>query len=210
MTPTHAHRFITIEGGDGSGKSSHLQALADLLRSTGAEVVVTREPGGTPLGEKLRSLVLSTPMTLRTEALLVFAARHEHLELVIKPALASGAWVLCDRFTDSTVAYQGGGRGLPLEQIQILEDWVHPDIQPSLTLLFDLDPAIADRRMAGRNLDRFEKESLAFRTRIRESYLARAAQAPERFRVIDSSLPLREVQIIALAQLRAWLDANTL
>jgi dTMP kinase len=156
----------------------------------------TREPGGTPLGEKLRELLLHEPMHLETEALLMFAARREHLELVIKPAIARGDWVVCDRFTDASFAYQGGGRGLPVEKLAQLETWVQGDFQPELTLLFDLPVDIAARRMAGaeRQLDRFEQEKTDFHERVRAAYLARAAQMPARVRVIDSRQTLEDIQ----------------
>jgi dTMP kinase len=183
-----AGKFITLEGVDGAGKSTHLGWLVDHLRSTGRTVVQTREPGGTPLGEKLRELLLHEPMHLETEALLMFAARREHLERVIRPAIARGDWVVCDRFTDASFAYQGGGRGLSVEKLGQLEAWVQEGLQPDLTLLFDLPVAIAAQRMAGaaRALDRFEQEKTDFHERVRAAYLARAAQMPERVQVIDS------------------------
>ncbi len=181
-------KFITLEGVDGAGKSTHLNWLVAHLRAQGRIVVQTREPGGTPLGEKLRELLLHEPMHLETEALLMFAARREHLELVIKPAIARGDWVVCDRFTDASFAYQGGGRGLSAEKLEQLEAWVQGDFQPDLTLLFDLPVDIAAQRMAGaaRQLDRFEQEKADFHERVRAAYLARAAQMPARVRVIDS------------------------
>jgi dTMP kinase len=182
-------KFITLEGVDGAGKSTHLTWLVDRLRKMGRIVVQTREPGGTPLGEKLRELLLHDPMHLETEALLMFAARREHLELVIKPALARGDWVVCDRFTDASFAYQGGGRGLAIDKLKQLETWVQGDLQPDLTLLFDLSIEIAAQRMVGaaRQLDRFEQEKLDFHERVRTAYLSRAAENPRRIRVIDSS-----------------------
>ncbi|MDP1536377.1 MAG: dTMP kinase [Burkholderiales bacterium] len=181
-------KFITLEGVDGAGKSTHLGWLVDHLRAQGRTVVQTREPGGTPLGEKLRELLLHETMHLETEALLMFAARREHLELVIKPAVARGDWVVCDRFTDASFAYQGGGRGLSVEKLAQLENWVQGDFQPDLTLLFDLPIDIAAQRMAGaaRQLDRFEQEKADFHERVRAAYLARAAQMPDRVKVIDS------------------------
>ncbi len=181
-------KFITLEGVDGAGKSTHLTWLVEHLRGQGKMVTQTREPGGTPLGEKLRDLLLHEPMHLETEALLMFAARREHLELVIKPAVARGDWVVCDRFTDASFAYQGGGRGLSTEKLARLEQWVQDGFQPDLTLLFDLPIDIAAQRMAGaaRALDRFEQEKADFHQRVRTAYLERAAQMPERVRVIDS------------------------
>lgn len=181
-------KFITLEGVDGAGKSTHLVWLVNHLRAQGRTVVQTREPGGTPLGEKLRELLLHESMHLETEALLMFAARREHLELVIKPAVARGDWVVCDRFTDASFAYQGGGRGLSVEKLAQLENWVQGDFQPDLTLLFDLPIDIAAQRMAGaaRQLDRFEQEQADFHERVRAAYLTRAAQMPARVKVIDS------------------------
>ncbi len=188
-------RFITLEGVDGAGKSTHLTWLVKQLRSRGHRVAQTREPGGTPLGEKLRELLLGEPMHLETEALLMFAARREHLERVIKPSLARGDWVVCDRFTDASFAYQGGGRGLSTEKLGILETWVQGDLQPDLTLLFDVPIDIAAQRMAGadRQLDRFEQEHADFHQRVRAAYLARAARMPERVKVIDSRQSLEDI-----------------
>lgn len=185
-------KFVTFEGIDGAGKSTHVNAFVDTLRqglvAVERNVVATREPGGTPLGEALRKLVLDEPMALETEALLMFAGRREHLAKVIEPALARGDWVVSDRFTDATFAYQGGGRGLSDEKLTILERWVQGTRQPDLTILFDLDPAIAAARLAGaRAPDKFERESAAFFTRVREAYLRRAEASPERFVVIDAA-----------------------
>jgi len=188
-------KFITLEGVDGAGKSTHIPTIAGLLRARGKEVLVTREPGGTPLGEKLRELLLHHPMHPETETLLMFAARREHLEQVILPALARGAYVLSDRFTDASFAYQSGGRGLAEDKVGQLERWVQQDFQPNLTLLFDVPVAVSQQRLAGaRDLDRFEREQADFFERIRQSYLKRAAQFPARFRVIDSGKPLNEIQ----------------
>lgn len=174
-------RFVTVEGIDGAGKSSHLQALAARWRDQGHEVLVTREPGGTPLAERLREIVLHEPMDALTEALLVFAARRDHLVQVIEPALARGATVLCDRFTDATFAYQGGGRGFDLAVLATLERWAQQRRQPDLTLWFDVAPAVAAaRRAAARAPDRFESEDLAFFERVRDAYARRAAEAPQR------------------------------
>lgn len=181
-------RFITFEGLDGAGKSTHIEATAARLRARGLDVVVTREPGGTPLGERLRELVLSEPMHLETETLLMFAARREHVARVIEPALGRGAWVVCDRFTDATRAYQGGGRGVAADKIEVLAAWVHPELVPDRTFLFDLPPDVARGRIAGqRDLDRFELEKADFHTRVRERYLEFARQEPSRFVVINAT-----------------------
>lgn len=187
-------KFITLEGVDGAGKSTHIPALAALLRESGQEVLVTREPGGTPLGEKLRELLLQDAMDPATETLLMFAARQEHLLQVILPALARGAYVLSDRFTDATFAYQSGGRGLPRARIAELESWVQGDFQPDLTLLFDLPVSISSQRLAGaRHPDRFEQLDHRIFDRIRNAYLERAKQFPERFRIIDASQPRDDI-----------------
>ncbi|MCM8594570.1 dTMP kinase [Accumulibacter sp.] len=182
-------RFITFEGIDGAGKSSHLAAAAAFITSRGRRVVTTREPGGTALGEKLRGLLLGESMHLETEALLMFAARREHLAQLVEPALARGDWVLCDRFSDATYAYQSGGRGLDRGKFEQLESWVHGHLQPDLTVLFDLPAALAGQRIAAqaRSLDRFEREQAGFHERVRRAYLERAAAAPWRIRVIDAS-----------------------
>lgn len=183
-------RFITFEGIDGAGKTTHLDALERIWREAGHEVVRTREPGGTPLAEQLRGLFLHEPMDSLTEALLVFAARRDHLTQVIEPALARGAWVLCDRFTDATFAYQGGGRGFDLSVLTTLESWVQGGRQPDLTFLFDLPPAVAAARLAGaRQPDRFEAQDQVFFERVREMYLTRRAQHPERFVLIQADQP---------------------
>ena len=189
-------RFITVEGIDGAGKSSHLPLLRDRMTARGVEVVVTREPGGTPGGEALRDLVLKMPMTGTAEALVMFAARSEHLARVIEPALAAGRWVLCDRFSDATFAYQCGGRGLSREVFASLENVVHPHLQPDATFLFDLDPALAyDRQRAqSRSPDKFESETAEFFRRVREAYLDRARENPGRIHVIDASGSLETVQ----------------
>ncbi len=188
--------FITLEGLDGAGKSSHVEWIAARLRAQGRDVIVTREPGGTPLGEKIRALVLHEPMDILSETLLVFAARQEHLRKLILPQLAAGNCVLSDRFTDATYAYQGAGRGLDHATIETMERWVQRDLQPDLTLFFDVAPELAQqrRRAAGSALDRFEREEVEFHRRVRESYLARAAQSPARFRVIDGALSFSEVR----------------
>lgn len=187
-------KFISFEGVDGAGKSTHVTAVAEYLRHRGLRVVTTREPGGTPLGEKLRDVVLHETMHLETEALLMFAARREHIAAVIEPALQRGDWVICDRFTDASFAYQGGGRGLAPERLQALADWVHPALQPDLTLLFDVPLDIARQRLAsGRALDKFEQEKEEFFQRVRDVYLRRAQAFPERIQVIDSTLPVEDV-----------------
>ena len=189
-------RFITLEGVDGAGKSTHMDWIAGRIEATGHRVVVTREPGGTPLGEELRKLLLAQPMHLETETLLMFAARREHLERVILPALAAGTWVLSDRFTDATFAYQGGGRGLDLAKIECLEAWVHPGLQPDLTLVFDLSVEEAKRRRltASAAPDRFEQEGLDFFARVRAVYLARAASYRHRIRLIDASRSIADIR----------------
>jgi len=195
-------KFITFEGVDGAGKSTHIASFADALRRHGKNVITTREPGGTALGEKLRELLLHEPMHLETEALLMFAARREHLAQVIVPSLARGDWVISDRFTDATFAYQGGGRGLSIDKLTQLEQWVQGDMQPDLTLLFDVPLEVARERLQKtRDLDKFEQEHEDFFVRVRQIYLLRAAQFPKRIRVIDSTKPIdeigREIQKIA-------------
>ncbi len=189
-------RFITFEGIDGAGKSTHIAGVAELIRLHGYQVVSTREPGGTPLGEKLRELLLHEPMHLETEAMLMFAARREHLARVIEPALARGDWVVCDRFSDATYAYQGGGRGLDKAKFTVLEQWVHGHLQPDLTFLFDLPPGVAEQRISaqGRELDRFEQEKRDFHARVRAAYLERAAAAPRRITVINADQPLEKIK----------------
>lgn len=189
-------RFITFEGIDGAGKSSRIDEVVAALRARGISVVATREPGGTTLGEKLRELLLNESMHLETEALLMFAARREHLAEVIEPALARGDWVVCDRFSDATWAYQGGGRGLSRDKFAALEQWVHGHLQPDLTLLFDLPYAVAQGRIAAqqRELDRFEQERADFHERVRAAYLERAAAAAQRMHVIDANRPVAEIQ----------------
>ena len=188
-------KFITFEGIDGAGKSTHIPFVTQLLRERGMTVVATREPGGTDLGERLRELVLHHKMHLETEALLMFASRREHLAQVIEPALARGDWVISDRFTDATFAYQGGGRKLALDKLDRLEQWVHPHLQPDLTLLFDVPLEVARARLdAERTLDKFEQEKADFFANTRAEYLRRAAQFPQRFRLIDSTRPIAVIQ----------------
>jgi dTMP kinase len=189
-------KFITLEGMDGAGKSSHVAWIAGWLRARGHRVQVTREPGGTPLGEQLRALVLGESMDLRTETLLVFAARQEHLVTCIRPALEAGEWVLSDRFTDATYAYQGGGRGLPRADLALLEHWVQGDFRPDATLYFDLPVDVARARLAGMQAtpDRFEQEDTGFFERVRTAYLERARQNPGRIHVVDASRSLEIVK----------------
>lgn len=195
-------RFITLEGVDGAGKSTHAGWVADLLRGEGLEVVSTREPGGTPLGEKLRALILTEPMGLDTETLLMFAARCEHARQVIEPALARGAWVVCDRYTDATYAYQGGGRGLGAARVAALETWMRA-ARPDRTWLFDVPLAVARARLDdAREPDRFEREGAAFFERTRAAYQTRAVAEPERIRVIDSTRPIAEIRAELEAGLR--------
>ena len=184
-------RFITVEGVDGAGKSSHIEAIAAQIRAAGHELVVTREPGGTPLGETLRQLLLTEAMDIGTEVLLMFAARREHIVQVIEPALAAGRWVLSDRFTDATFAYQGAGRGLGQQRVAILERWVQASLQPDLTLVFDVPIEVARQRLEGSAaaLDRFEREQGPFFQRVRNAYLSRAAASAGRMMVIDSNRP---------------------
>lgn len=190
-------RFVTFEGIDGAGKSTQIAFVDGWLRRRGTDVLLTREPGGTPIGEALREMILHRPMQPRTETLLMFAARCEHVLSVIEPALAAGRWVLCDRFTDATYAYQSGGRGIPQADVAALARWVHPGLKPDLTLLFDLEPRIAAERLArAQRSDRFEAEQRDFFTRVREHYLARARAEPERFVVIDTAQDKPVVQAL--------------
>lgn len=191
-------RFITLEGMDGAGKTTHLEWLRGKLAARGIALTVTREPGGTPLGEALRKLLLDNhqPLNPDTEALLMFAARREHIAQVIEPALAAGRCVLCDRFTDATYAYQAGGSGMAWERVAELEQWVQGALQPDLTLYFDLDPAVGRARARqAREPDRFEREKQAFYERVRAAYLRRAAEHPRRIRVIDASRSIAEIQL---------------
>ncbi len=189
-------KFITFEGVDGAGKSTHLEWVADALRLRGLDVLVTREPGGTPLGEQLRDILLNSSMCIGTEALLMFAARLEHIEQVIKPALDVGKWVISDRFSDASFAYQGAGRGLSWEKLSQLEQWVHPDLQPDLTLFFDVPVEVARQRLANNvTLDRFEQEQTDFFERVRAGYHKRVKEHPQRYSVIDASQTLDKVKL---------------
>jgi dTMP kinase len=181
-------KFITFEGVDGAGKSTHLAWFAEALRKRGKDVLVTREPGGTPLGECLRDILLNQPMHAETEALLMFAARFEHIEQVIKPALQRGTWVVSDRFSDASFAYQGGGRGVKVEKLEQLECWVHENFQPDLTLLFDLPVEVARQRLSKNiTLDRFEQEKDSFFEKVRQAYLGRRKKHPDRFVLINAA-----------------------
>jgi len=202
LTTYDMSKFITFEGVDGAGKSTHLAWFADTLRQRGPDVLVTREPGGTPLGEQLREILLNQPMSIGTEALLMFAARLEHIEQVIKPALHAGKWVISDRFSDASFAYQGGGRGLDWDKLSQLEQWVHPDLQPDLTLFFDVPVEVARQRLrspdntrpSNASLDRFEQEQADFFERVRAGYHKRVLQNPQRYRVIDAAQSMDDVK----------------
>ncbi len=192
-------KFISFEGIDGAGKSTHIRYVADYLQQRlqayDHQVICSREPGGTPLGEQLRDMLLKQSMHLETEALLMFAVRREHIAQVIQPALERGDWVISDRFTDASFAYQGGGRHLSLDKLNQLEQWVHPDLQPDITFLFDVPLEVARARLdATRELDKFEQEKAQFFADTRNEYLRRAAQFPQRFRIIDSTRSIPEIQ----------------
>lgn len=204
MSATVTRRFITFEGIDGAGKSTHIDAVAQRLRERGAEVLCTREPGGTPLAEALRDIVLQRPMDGVTEALLVFAARRDHVQQVIAPALARGATVVCDRFTDASFAYQGGGRGVDRAWLEGLEQAVHGGLQPDLTLWLDVPPALAaQRRAAARAADRFEQQDVDFFEHVRAAYAQRCAGSPHRIVRIDSSQDRESVARAIAAALEA-------
>jgi dTMP kinase len=192
---SHSGKFITLEGMDGAGKSTHIPTIIKLLEARGVEVVSTREPGGTELGEKLRALLLHEEMHPETETLLMFAARREHLEKVILPALKRGAYVLSDRFTDATYAYQHGAKGVSLEKIRQLESWIQGELQPDLTILFDVPVAVSMQRLStARSPDKFESENAAFFEKLRRVYLDRARENPSRFRLINADQPLDKVE----------------
>lgn len=188
-------KFITFEGVDGAGKSTHLTWFAETLRKRGNEVLVTREPGGTPVGESLRDILLNQTMHAETEALLMFAARLEHIEQVIKPALQRGIWVVSDRFSDASFAYQGGGRGVSVAKLEQLECWVHENFQPDLTLLFDLPVEVARQRLSKNiTLDRFEQEKDSFFEKVRQAYLDRRKKHPDRFVLINAAQSPEQVK----------------
>lgn len=189
-------KFLTLEGVDGAGKSTHIEFIADAVRAKGAHVIVTREPGGTDLAERLREAILSEPMTPIVETLLVFAARADHVARVIQPALKAGHYVICDRFTDATVAYQGAGQGVGADLIARLAEAAHPGLRPHRTLVFDCPYDVSRARLAksGRPLDRFEKEDRAFFERVRGAYLAAAKAEPQRMRIIDASVDAQRVR----------------
>ena len=190
-----AGRFITLEGIDGAGKSTHIAWLAETISQQGHAVVVTREPGGTALGESLRELLLKTAMNVETEALLMFAARSEHLDQVIRPALERGDWVLCDRFSDASFAYQGAARGASWSKLLELERWVHGDITPDLTLLFDVPSKAAKARLAGvREPDKFERQASDFFEAVRQGYRRRMAEEEKRFVLIDGTLSIEKIR----------------
>ncbi len=205
-------RLVTVDGGEGAGKTTQMGFMREYLERRGCRVVVTREPGGTSLGEEIRGLLLGHRdggMTLAAETLLMFSARAEHLERVIRPALAAGCWVLCDRFTDATYAYQGGGRGLPLERIAVLEEWVQGTLRPDLTLLLDLPVATGLARAGRRSMaDRFEREDVDFFERVRAMYLKRAAHEPDRYRIVDASRSVEAVRAEVETMLAEWLESD--
>ncbi len=196
----HSGKFISFEGIDGAGKSTHIayvaERLQNQLQAEGVKVICSREPGGTPLGETLRELLLKQKMHLETEALLMFAVRREHIAQVIEPGLARGDWIISDRFTDASFAYQGGGRNLSLDKLNALEQWVHPHLQPDLTLLFDVPLEVARARLdATRDLDKFEQEKADFFAATRNEYLRRAKEFPQRFRIIDSTQSIEAIRL---------------
>ncbi len=205
-------RLVTVDGGEGAGKTTQIGFMREYLERRGYRVVTTREPGGTSLGEEIRALLLGHRdggMTLAAETLLMFAARAEHLAKIIRPALATGCWVLCDRFTDATYAYQGGGRGLPLERIAVLEDWVQGELRPDLTLLLDVPIATGLMRAGRRGVaDRFEREDVDFFERVRAMYLERAAREPDRCRVVDASQSVEAVRAEVETMLAKWLESG--
>ena len=201
-------KFISFEGIDGAGKSTHLGFVAEHLRARGKQVLTTREPGGTPLGEMLRDMVLSQAMHVETETLIMFASRREHIDKIIVPALEKGIWVISDRFTDATFAYQGGGRGIPSERLKILEAWVQNGLQPDLTLLFDVPIEVSRQRLAfNQSLDRFEQEKHEFFSRVRSTYLDRADAFRQRIRVINSNRAIAEIEAELAGLIDALVDA---
>jgi len=205
-------RLVTVDGGEGAGKTTQMGFMREYLERRGYQVVMTREPGGTSLGEEIRALLLGHRdggMTLTAETLLMFAARAEHLERVIRPALAAGRWVLCDRFTDATYAYQGGGRGLSLKRIAVLEEWVQGELRPDLTLLLDVPVATGLARAGKRGVaDRFEREDVDFFERVRAMYLERAVREPDRCRIVDASQSVDVVRAEVETMLAEWLESG--
>lgn len=187
-------KFVTLEGMDGAGKSTHQKFVADFVATRAPHVIQTREPGGTDLAERLRQAILSDPMSPEVETLLLFAARADHVARVIRPALEAGTWVVCDRFTDATAAYQGAGKGVPADLIERLAAAAHPGLIPDRTLVFDCSFEISRKRLQGKTLDRFEREERAFFERVRAAYLERSRAEPQRIRVVDASLPLPEIR----------------
>jgi dTMP kinase len=187
-------RFVTLEGVDGAGKSTHQQFVADFLATKAPHVIQTREPGGTDLAERLREAILQNPMAPEVETLLIFAARADHVTRVIRPALAAGTWIVCDRFTDASVAYQGAGKGVPADLIQRLSAAAHAGLAPDRTFIFDCSYEVSQQRLAGKKLDRFEREDRAFFERVRNRYLELAKAEPRRVRVIDAAQPLPEIR----------------
>jgi dTMP kinase len=189
-------KFLTLEGVDGAGKSTHVQFIADFVASKGHHAIMTREPGGTELAERLREAILGQRMDPAVETLLIFAGRADHVARVIRPALESGSWVICDRFSDATAAYQGAGNGVSQQLIESLGEVAHPGLMPDRTLIFDCPYEVASKRLSasGKKLDRFEREDRAFFERVRETYLARAKAEPARMRVIDATLPMAEIR----------------
>lgn len=208
----HRARFISLEGIEGAGKSTHLPALADLLGSRRISCVATREPGGTDVGERIRDLLLSeehAPASIQTELLLLFAARAEHVDTVIKPALDAGSWVLTDRFLDTSFAYQGAGQGVPVERVEALAQWLVPDLRPDLVIVLDIREETALERMQRRHRgrDRYERSDMDFFARARRYYLDQAAREPERYRVVNAERPVDAVHEELLEIMQALLDA---
>jgi len=216
MTMTHSNKkqqgcFISVEGSEGSGKSTNIQFLADLLHTKDIKFTLTREPGGTRIGEQLREILLSPEQNIcdKTELMLMFAARAQHVETVIRPALEKGCWVLCDRFTDATYAYQGGGRGMNLSHILELEKWTLAGFQPDHTFLLDVPVSVGMQRVRARGaLDRFEQEKIEFFERVRDSYLSLAKNQPERITIIDASQELEKVKIQMESVLESFLSST--
>jgi dTMP kinase len=187
-------KFLTLEGVDGAGKSTHQKFIADFVATRAPQVIQTREPGGTDLAERLREAILTSPMTPEVETLLLFAARADHVARVIRPALEAGTWVVCDRFTDATAAYQGAGKGVPGDLIERLAAAAHPGLVPDRTLVFDCSFEVSRRRLQGKTLDRFEREDRGFFERVRAAYLERSRAEPQRMRVIDAAAPVPEIR----------------